>query len=106
MNRIWFASLAVAAMCLAVFLVPVAGQAPAAQSRGATNSPGPAPKTAWGEPDLQGIWGDEYQTPLQRPAKYAGKEFFTDAEIAALDKERAAITRRDFRGERGTEGDV
>src|SRR5438876_2650197 len=51
---------------------------------------GPAAKTSWGEPDLQGIWGLEYQVPLERPAKYAGKEFFTDAEIAELDKERAA----------------
>ena len=30
-----------------------------------------APRTAWGEPDLQGIWTDPYQTPLQRPAQYA-----------------------------------
>ena len=30
-------------------------------------------KTAWGDPDLQGIWTDDYQTPLQRPAKYANK---------------------------------
>ena len=48
-------------------------------------------KTPWGEPNLQGIWTDEYQTPLQRPAKYAGKEFFTDEERAALDARRAAI---------------
>src|SRR5215467_12076783 len=61
-------------------------------------------KTAWGEPDLQGIWTDEYQTPLQRPAKFAGKEFFTDQERAALDAERAGIELRP-RGERGTERD-
>ena len=35
----------------------------------ATSAPGS--RTAWGDPDLQGIWTDEYQTPLQRPAKYA-----------------------------------
>ena len=62
-------------------------------------------KTAWGEPDLQGIWTDEYQSPLQRPAKYAGKEFFTDEERAALDAKRAAIELRP-RGEKGTERDV
>jgi hypothetical protein len=66
----------------------------------------PAPKTPWGDPDLQGIWTDEYQTPLQRPAQYAGKEFFTDAEIAALDKKRAAILRQDHRETRGSERDV
>ena len=24
--------------------------------------------TAWGDPNLQGIWTDVYETPLQRPA--------------------------------------
>src|SRR5262252_5025646 len=62
-------------------------------------------RTPWGEPNLQGIWTDEYQIPLQRPAKYASKEFFTDAERAALDSERAAIELRP-RQERGTERDV
>ena len=62
-------------------------------------------KTPWGEPDLQGIWTDEYQTPLQRPAKYAGKESFTDEERAALDAKRAAIELRP-RHERGSEADV
>src|SRR5437879_1823713 len=62
-------------------------------------------KTPWGEPNLQGIWTDEYQTPLQRPAKYAGREFFTDEERAALDAQRAAIELRP-RQERGTERDV
>ncbi len=62
-------------------------------------------KTPWGEPDLQGIWTDEYQTPLQRPAKYAGKEFFTDEERTALDEKRAAVELRP-RAERGTERDV
>ena len=48
-----------------------------------------APTTAWGEPDLQGIWTDEYQTPLQRPPQFADREFFTDEERAGLDKRRA-----------------
>src|SRR5213594_3447687 len=67
---------------------------------------GPASKTPWGEPDLQGIWTDPYQTPLERPAQFAGKEVFTDDERAALDKQRAAIPRRDKRLERGSERDV
>src|SRR5262247_3298199 len=62
-------------------------------------------KTPWGEPDLQGIWTDEYQTPLQRPARYAGREFFTEEERAALDAKRAATELRP-RAERGTERDV
>jgi hypothetical protein len=63
-------------------------------------------KTPWGEPDLQGIWTDETDTPLQRSAKYANLEFFTEAQRAELDKERAALLRRDRRVERGTELDV
>ena len=70
------------------------------------DSSGPGPRTAWGEPDLQGIWTDPYQTPLQRPAKFAGKEVFTDEERADLDRQRAGIPRRDARVERGTERDV
>ena len=62
--------------------------------------------TPWGEPDLQGIWTDETDTPLQRSAKYANQEFFTQAQREELDKERAALLGRDKRVERGTELDV
>jgi len=63
-------------------------------------------KTSWGEPDLQGIWTVETDTPLQRSPKYGTRELFTDAERDELDKERAAMMRRDKRVERGTEQDV
>jgi hypothetical protein len=62
--------------------------------------------TAWGEPDLQGIWTDESDTPLQRSPKYANQEFFTEAQRQELDKQRSALLRRDKRVERGTELDV
>ena len=52
----------------------------------------PLLKTAWGEPDLQGIWTDEFETPLQRPAKYANQEFFTGAQRADLDHVRSAYS--------------
>ncbi len=64
------------------------------------------PMTPWGEPDLQGIWTDETDTPLQRPAKFANQEFFTAEQRAELDKERAAALGRDRRGPRGSELDV
>src|SRR5215831_2484372 len=54
-------------------------------------APAPVLKTPWGEPDLQGIWTDETDTPLQRPAKYAGQEFFTAAQRAELDQARTAV---------------
>jgi hypothetical protein len=63
-------------------------------------------KTSWGEPDLQGIWTDESDTPLQRAPKFANQEFFTEAQRAELDRDRAAMMRRDKRVTRGTELDV
>src|SRR2546430_17917 len=70
---------------------------------------GPAPKPPWGDPALQGIWTNEYEIPLQRPARYANKEFFTDEERAELDNVRTAIINREAnesRRSRGTEQDV
>jgi hypothetical protein len=63
-------------------------------------------KTPWGEPDLQGIWTVEYDTPFQRSPKYANQEFFTDAQQAEFDKLRASLRGRDERAERGSETDV
>lgn len=75
---------------------PTASTAPAAQ---------PA-KTAWGHPDLQGIWTATHETPLQRPEKYANQEFFTEEQIAELNRARAAALRLDDRNRKGSEGDV
>jgi hypothetical protein len=47
-----------------------------------------APKTADGQPDLQGYWTNDTYTPLERPAELAGKEFFTAEEAAAFAKAR------------------
>ena len=91
-----------AAAASALLLSFAMAQAPV-KSDAAQNS---AVKTPWGEPDLQGIWTDETDTPLQRPAKFANQEFFTTAQQEELDQERSALLRRDKRVERGTELDV
>jgi hypothetical protein len=66
----------------------------------------PALKTPWGDPDLQGIWLDETDTPLQRPARYGNQEFFTEAQRTELNTARANLGGKDNRRERGTELDV
>src|ERR1700722_1828363 len=71
-----------------------------------TSAQAPALKTPWGEPDLQGIWTDENDTPFQRSPKYANQEFFTQEQRAELDKARSALRGRDNRAERGSEADV
>lgn len=91
MRRRLLESLGVAAVLIALGMllqasaVPVVAQAPADRTTAGT---GRAPKTAWGHPDLQGIWLDEFDTPLERPAKYANREFLTEQERAALDEGR------------------
>ena len=96
------------AVGVAALIMAVAGLLKGARGpvEGTAASEGSAPRTPWGEPDLQGIWTDGFQTPLQRPAQYAGQELFTDQERTALDRERAGIPRRDRRVERGSERDV
>ncbi len=79
-------------------------------SMSTTSGQAQALKTPWGEPDLQGIWTDENDTPLQRPAKYAGEEFFTAAQRAELDEARTAVLANadntSKRSENGTARDV
>src|SRR5258705_8160321 len=72
----------------------------AAQAPAASNS---TLKTPWGEPDLQGIWTDEFDTPLQRSPRYVNQEFFTEQQRADFDRERGAILTR-FATEREING--
>ena len=46
-----------------------------------------APRTAWGHPDLQGVWDYRTITPLQRPEELADREFLTEEEAANLEQE-------------------
>jgi hypothetical protein len=55
------------------------------------------PHTPDGQPDLQGVWGFATITPLERPADLAGKEFFTEKEVAAYEKDVLQRTNRDRR---------
>src|SRR2546421_8461017 len=87
---------AAASAAISVSVTRTSAQAPAV-SGGKT----PPLKTPWGEPDLQGIWTNEFDTPLQRSAKYANQEFFTEAQRAELDQARSGILNR-----RATERDV
>jgi len=74
---------------------------PGARASGAAGGSA-APRTPWGHPDLQGIWLDEFDTPLERSPKYANKEFLTDAERAEMDEQRSGNPGRNKRAARGT----
>jgi hypothetical protein len=101
-STIMVAIAAAAGAGMAASITPISAQAPAAS----VTAPAPALKTPWGEADLQGIWTDETDTPLQRSPKFANQEYLTEAQRSELDARRSALLRRDRRVERGTELDV
>jgi hypothetical protein len=83
------------------------GEAQARQRAGSINDAPTVNKvwqTPWGDPDLQGSWSNATTTPLQRPEKYAGREFLSAEERRAQDQETAIGT--DRRSAPGTEKDV
>ena len=65
-------------------IVAVAGPAAPAMAQD-------GPRTAWGAPDLQGVWDFRTITPLQRPERYGDREFLTQEEAATL--EQGAVDR-------------
>jgi hypothetical protein len=69
------------------------GQAPGNTEGGAGKYA--VPRTAWGDPDLQGQWNSQTSTPLERPltGALAGKETLTEDEAEGL--EQAHLARGD-----------
>ena len=76
MNHRILVSVSGAAVLVALVL---SGAEPAAQTR--------VPRTAWGKPDLQGVWDFRTITPLERPGNLANKEFLSEEEAANLEQE-------------------
>jgi hypothetical protein len=109
-----------AALVLIVLLAPLAGQSvmPAAVKAPVMGKVAPtAPSIAYkppraldGHPDLQGVWTNNTVTPLQRPKGLAEKEFYTETELADVQKresERLASNEDEGRPtEAGTAEDV
>ena len=51
---------------------------------------GAAPRTAWGAPDLNGVWDFRTLTPFERPESLADQAVFTPEEAARYEAERLA----------------
>ncbi|HTJ15305.1 MAG TPA: hypothetical protein VL494_00870 [Steroidobacteraceae bacterium] len=50
-----------------------------------------APRTADGQPDLQGMWTSATITPLERPAEYGGRRALTAEEASKLEGAEASL---------------
>jgi hypothetical protein len=52
------------------------------------------PQTAWGDPDLQGVWtsDDSIGVPFERPRRYGNRKVLTEEEYAARKKENDLIS--------------
>jgi hypothetical protein len=57
----------------------------------AQQPPWRAPRTADGQPDLQGMWTSATITPLERPAEYGGRRALTREEAAHLEGAEASL---------------
>jgi len=63
------------------------GRSAAAANAGIEYAPEPGwtqPRLPWGDPDFQGVWRYEATIPLERPARYEGRAFLTQEEMAAI----------------------
>ena len=75
--------------------VLVAGLLPATFAAAQTEDWTP-PRTAWGTPDLQGVWDFRTITPMERPTALADTDVLSDEEAARLEAEiEAAQAARD-----------
>jgi len=85
MNAMKAAALSAVAIAIAL-TVSLSGQG---------KKPYSAPKTPWGDPDLQGVWNDATSTPLQRPN--GTKDVLSDEEAADFQAALANELTRDRR---------
>ncbi len=92
---------------------PASAQAKGSAEAGAARRVNPnwkAPRTAWGHPDIEGIWttDDMRGVPMSRPAQLGTRTHLTDEEFAARAKQRETARQIDdartgtFRNEEGS----
>jgi hypothetical protein len=112
MRRVLLSTGAAAALVVSIPLSsrPLAGQSAAAAKAGAASGVRKTAtfRTPWGDPDLEGIWTGSTITPLERPAKLAGRKYLTETEAAELEKQALAdqVDRPPRAGDPGTYNQV
>ena len=99
-RRVLAAAAGVAIMSFVSIAEAAGGQGPQVSTSDAKSKVAPKPwtppRTPWGHPDLQGTWDYRTITPLERPTALAGKEFLTEDEAAAFEREENRRQNRDL----------
>lgn len=74
-----------------ILSISLSGQSGKSEVRLKPDTTYAAPRTAWGDPDLQGMWSynDDVNTPFERPSELGDKAEFGDEELTAVLAERA-----------------
>mgnify|MGYP001164744758 FL=1 len=63
-----------------------------------------APRTEWGDPDLNGVWNFSSNVPMQRPEQFGEREFMTSDEIVSMQARLAAADASSDQAVASTEG--
>src|ERR1700687_503687 len=89
-------AMAMAITVISLAAISVAAQAPsAAKAKTADKATTwTAPRTAWGEPDLQGVWANNNATPLERPKELEGRQHLSEDEVESLKQHAAELLDR------------
>src|SRR5689334_21730451 len=69
--------------------LPGPAQSGPAKSSSKMKVKGAIPRAPDGHPDLSGVWTNATITPMERPARFAGKPTISDAEAEAYEKSDA-----------------
>ena len=91
---------------LAIVCLAPAAQAGQPASAGIPPVGSPAPRMPWGVPDLEGVWDHGTATPMERPARYEGREFLTAEEIAEVNLNATTFATSERRSELSPARDV
>jgi hypothetical protein len=95
MNRIVLVVIFIASVMLPLVVSALGQSSSAVKNASAAQKPWTPPRTADGQPDIQGIWSNASIIPLERPKELEGKQFFTRQELEAYEDRVFARTIRD-----------